>query len=136
VKRREFLLSTMMVAWPLATDAQQSAMPVIGLLASASDEGRLRSFRQGVRERGLVEGQNIIVEYRAAEGKFERLPSLASDLVRLKPALIVAPNTLAARAVQQATNTIPIVVQIMGDPVGDGLVADLTTFHGLKSRQR
>jgi putative ABC transport system substrate-binding protein len=138
VKRREFisLLGGAAVGWPALVSAQQSAKVArIGYLATGSLESPetrvlLDAFRQGLRERGLVEGQNIIIEYRAAEGKFERLPSLANDLVGLKLDLIVAPITLAARAVQQATTTIPIVVQLMGDPVEDGLVASLARPGG------
>jgi ABC-type uncharacterized transport system substrate-binding protein len=80
----------------------------------------LGSFRQGLRERGYVEGQNIVVEYRGADGNIERFPELARELVGLDLDLIVANNTPAARAAQQATTTIPIVVPVMGDPVRDG----------------
>ena len=90
----------------------------------------LDAFRQGLRERGYVEGQNIVIEYRAADGKIERFPGLATELIRLKVDLIVAGNTPAARAVQQATTTIPLVVAAMGDPVGDGLVASLARPGG------
>jgi putative ABC transport system substrate-binding protein len=138
MRRRDFisLLSGVAVGWPALVSAQQPTnIARIGYLTTGSLESPdlrvlLDAFRQGLRERGLVEGQNIIIDYREAEGKFERLPILASDLARLKLALIVAPNTLAARAAQQATNTIPIVVQIMGDPVGDGLVASLAQPGG------
>ena len=83
------------------------------------------ALRQGLHERGYVEGQNIIIEVRGADGQIERFPARARELVDLKLDVIVASNSLAARAVQQATSTIPIVVPIMGDPVGDGLVASL-----------
>jgi ABC-type uncharacterized transport system substrate-binding protein len=85
----------------------------------------LDALRQGLHERGYVEGQNIIIEVRGAEGQIERFPARAKELVGLGLDVIVATNSLAARAVQQATTTIPIVVPIMGDPVGDGLVASL-----------
>jgi putative ABC transport system substrate-binding protein len=138
MRRREFTLFLVgaIAAWPRILKAQQPAtLARIGYLANGSLEypenrALLDAFRQGLHERGLVEGQNIVIEYRAAEWKSERFLSLASELVRLKPALIVAQNTLAARAVQQATNTIPIVVQILGDPVGDGLVASLARPGG------
>lgn len=101
----------------------------------------LDGLRQGLGERGLIEGRNIRIEYRSAEGRFERLPALAAELVRLKVDLIVAGATPAARAAQRATSTIPIVAHAMADPVGDGLVASLarpganvtgTTFLGPK----
>jgi putative tryptophan/tyrosine transport system substrate-binding protein len=138
MKRREFitLLGGTVVGWPALVSAQQLTNVarigylMTGTLKSPEARALLDSFRQGLRERGLMEGQNIIIEYRAAEGKFERFPSLASDLVRLNPDLIVAPNTPASRAVQQATTMIPIVVQAMGDPVGDGLVASLARPGG------
>jgi putative tryptophan/tyrosine transport system substrate-binding protein len=78
-----------------------------------------------LHERGYAEGQNIVIEFRAANGEFERFPALASELVRLKVDVILAPNTPVARAAQRATTTIPIVVPVMGDPVRDGLVASL-----------
>ena len=83
------------------------------------------AFSQGLRELGYVEGTSIVVEYRGAAGKIERLPDVAGELVRLDVDVIVAPNTPAARAVQQVTTSVPIVVPVMGDPVGDGLVASL-----------
>ena len=90
----------------------------------------LDAFRQGLSEHGYVEGQNIVIEYRAADGKIERLPGRANELARLNIDLIVAGNTPAARAAQQATTTIPIVAPVMGDPVGDGLVASLARPGG------
>jgi ABC-type uncharacterized transport system substrate-binding protein len=83
------------------------------------------AFRQGLRERGYVEGQSIIIEYRSAHGRIERFPELVNELASLNLDLILAPNTPAARAAQRATTTIPIVVPVMGDPVADGLVASL-----------
>ena len=90
------------------------------------------AFRQGLRERGYLEGQNIVIEYRAAEGKIERFTELAAELVDLHPDLIVASNTPAARAARQAT--LPIVVAVMGDPVSDGLVASLARPAGNVTR--
>jgi putative ABC transport system substrate-binding protein len=138
MKRRRFitLLGGAAAAWPLAARAQQAAkVPRIGYLVTGSLEtpdGRVfvDAFRQGLRERGYVEGQTIVIEYRSADGKFERLPQLANELASLKPDLIIAPNTPAARAVQRATSSIPIVVPIMGDPVEDGLVASLARPGG------
>jgi putative ABC transport system substrate-binding protein len=117
---------------PIGAEAQPAAkVPRIGYLVTGSLESpetraALDAFRQGLRERGYVEGQNILIEYRAADGKIERFPGLATELARLKVDLILALNTPAARAVQQATTTIPIVVPVIGDPVGDGLVTGLT----------
>jgi len=138
MKRREFIsiLGGAAVGWPLATHAQQPAkMPRIGFLATAPfDTPEFREardpFLQGMRELGYVEGQNIIIEYRSAEGKQERFTSLANDLVRMNVDLIVALATPHARAAQQATRTIPIVVPVMSDPVGDGLVASLARPGG------
>jgi putative tryptophan/tyrosine transport system substrate-binding protein len=118
-------------AWPLAARAQQGAKVArIGYLVTASlesSEGRamVHAFRQGLRERGYVEGQSIVIEYRSADGRIERFPQLVNEFTSLNLDLILAPNTPAARAAQRATTTIPIVVPIMGDPVADGLVASL-----------
>ncbi len=137
MKRREFITVVSGVAmWPLAVWAQQPKnVPRIGFLVTGSiesSEGRasLKAFDQGLREYGYIDGQNILVEVRAADSKVERFPALASELVRLNVDLIVASNSLAARAVQQATTTIPIVVPVMGDPIGDGLVASLARPGG------
>ena len=119
------------LAAPLGSFAQQPAkIPRIGVLLTGSLESPetrvvLDAFRQGLRERGYVEGRNIVIEYRAADGKVERFPGLATELARLKVDLIAGGSTLQARAAQQATTTIPIVAAAMGDPVGDGLVASL-----------
>ena len=124
------------LAAPLAAGAQQPAKVVrIGFLVTGSLESpetriSLDAFRQGLRERGYVEGQNIVIEYRAADAKIERLPGLAIELVCFKVDLIVAGSTPQARAAQQATKTIPIVAGVMGDPVGDGLVASLSRPGG------
>jgi putative ABC transport system substrate-binding protein len=133
MKRREFLtlLGGAAAAWPLAARGQQGAKVArIGYLVTASlesPEGRATAdaFRQGLRERGYVEGQSIIIEYRSAHGRIERFPELANELASLNLDLILAPNTPAARAAQHATTTIPIVVPVMGDPIADGLVASL-----------
>ena len=125
-----------LLAWPLAADAQQQAKIArignltIGSLGSPEIRASVDAFRQGLRELGYVEGQNILIEYRAADGKVDRLPGLASELVRLKVDVIVAGATPAARAAQQATTTIPIVAVAMGDPVRDGLVASLARPGG------
>jgi len=116
------------LAAALAADAQPSrGVHRIGYLANSvtASQSRVEAFRQGLRELGWVEGRNIVVETRVADGKIERLPGLATELVRLKVDLIVAVATPAARAAQRATTTIPIVAIAMGDPVRDGLVASL-----------
>jgi putative ABC transport system substrate-binding protein len=138
MKRREFitLLGAAAVAWPLAARTQQGAKVArIGYLLTGSLEtpamrSTVDAFRQGLREHGYVEGQTIVIEYRSAEGRIERFPQLAGELAALQLDLILAPNTPAARAVQRATTTIPIVAPVMGDPVGDGLVASLARPGG------
>ena len=110
-------------------------MPRIGYLTTGSLElpetrVALNAFRQGLRELGYFDGQNIVIEVRAADSKIERFPALASELIGLKVDVIVASNSLSGRAAQQATTTIPIVVPVMGDPVGDGLVATLARPGG------
>ena len=121
---------------PLAVFAQQPLKVarigylVAGSLTGPETRASLDAFRQGLRERGYVEGQNIVVEYRSADGKIERFSELANELVRLKVDLIVCGSTIAARAAQKATTTIPIVAAAMGDPVGDGLAASLARPGG------
>ena len=132
MKRREFItLLGGAATWSLPARGQPGAKVArIGYLVTASlesPEGRAMAdaFRQGLRERGYVEGQSIVIEYRSADGKIERFPELANELASLNLDLILAPNRPAARAAQRATTTIPIVVPVMGDPVADGLVASL-----------
>ena len=119
-------LSAMLVALNFPTEAQQpKKVPRIGFLASGSSNLGFETFRRGLRELGYVEGQNVLIEYRSAEGKFERFPELAANLVSLRVDVIVATGTQAALAAKQATTTIPIVAGTAGDLVGAGLVASL-----------
>ena len=116
---------------PLPSRAQQPAtVPRIGYLSPASDTPLLQAFRQGLRDLGWVEGHNIALEVRSADGKYERLPQLAAELVRLNVAVIVASSTPVALAAQHATTTIPIVIQFVADPIGSGLVASLARPGG------
>jgi len=114
---------------PLAAEAQQPAkVPRIGILTPGPLAPRshlFEAFRQGLRDLGYTEGQNIAIEFRSAEGQFEKLPDLAAELVRLKVDVIVAATTSASVAAKQATTTIPIVMAVVGDPVGMGLVASV-----------
>src|SRR5262245_6721690 len=129
--RRTFLvIATGALATPLAVEAQAPAKVYrIGYLAPTSNPTFENAFRLGLREHGYVEGRNIAVEYRSAEGKSERLPKLAADLVRLQVDVILTSTTPAILAAQQATKTIPIVT-ISADPVGTGLVASLARPGG------
>jgi putative ABC transport system substrate-binding protein len=136
IRRREFIvtLGGAGVAWPFAVRAQQSAMPVIGFLSSRSpgeSAGVLAAFRQGLREAGFVEGQNAIIAFRWAEGRYDRLPALAAELVDLHVAVLFTaggpPSAFAAKA---ATRTIPVVFSAAIDPDRIGLVTSLNRPGG------
>jgi putative ABC transport system substrate-binding protein len=131
--RRRFLMTSLAgLAAPLAAEAQQASKIQIAILGAtrAEDLPQSDGLRQGLREHGYIDGQNIAIEYRWAQGKFERLPDLAAELVKLKPAVIVAFVTQASLAAKNATSTIPIVMVAVGDPVGAGLVPSLARPGG------
>ena len=134
MKRRQFItLLGGAVAWPLAADAQQPATPVIGFLDSRSSDGmtsRLAAFRQGLKEVGLIEGENVTVIYRWAEDRVDRLPEMASELARQATVIVTSGGPLAAFAAKAATTTIPIVFLVGEDPTRLGLVTSLARPSG------
>jgi putative ABC transport system substrate-binding protein len=135
IGRRQFLIAAgVLFATPLTADAQQTRRQYrVGYLTTAgltTGSHLHAAFRQGLRELGWVEGQDIVIDHRRAEGKFERLPGLAADLARLKVDVIVVTTTQAALAAKNATRTIPIITVAIGDPIGNGLVTSLARPDG------
>jgi putative tryptophan/tyrosine transport system substrate-binding protein len=128
MRRRDFIKAIIVSAsWPLAARAQQPAMPVIGFLRSVSlaDAANLvTAFREGLKETGYIEGQNVAIELRSANGHLDRLPVLVGDLIR-RPVAVIVGNHNAAVAAKAATTTIPIIFATGSDPVRDGLVGSL-----------
>lgn len=131
MRRREFMAGLGGAAvWPMSAHTQQPVTPVIGFVSTPSPKGTyersLSAFIQGLDETGYVDGRNVVIEYRWAEGRVDQLPSLVADLVRRKVNVIAAPTTPAAVAAKAATEKIPIVFTTIADPVQLGLVTSLT----------
>jgi len=131
--RRAFIskVGGSVLALPVAVEAQQAGkVPRVGLLTAGVSQDRIDAFREGLRQLGYLEDQNIVIEIRSSEGKSERLPSLATELVKLNVSVIVASSSDTTRAAQDITKTIPIVMALSGDPVGAGFAASLARPGG------
>jgi putative ABC transport system substrate-binding protein len=133
MRRRDFIAGIGgAAAWPVVARAQRQAMPVVGFVNSGSPDGYapyVAAFRQGLKETGYVQGQNVAIEFRWADGQYDRVPAMAAELVRRQVTVIVA-NTPGVMAVKAATTTIPIVFTAAADPVSIGLVASLSRPGG------
>jgi putative ABC transport system substrate-binding protein len=132
MRRRDVitLITGAAVAWPLGVGAQESELPVVGLLGATSEGRGLPGFRQGLSEAGFVEGRNVALEYRWAQGEYDRLPALAADLVARKVTVIYSSSITATLAAKAATSTIPIVFDVGVDPVAFGLITSLSRPGG------
>jgi putative tryptophan/tyrosine transport system substrate-binding protein len=135
MRRREFIKATVgaVIAWPVAAQAEQSAMPAIGYLGGSSPAYRghlLTAFWRGLRESGFVEGESVTIDYRWAQDQYDRLPDLAADLIRRHVLVIAATDTPSAIAAKAATTTLPIVFASGADPIKEGLVASLNRPSG------
>jgi putative ABC transport system substrate-binding protein len=133
MRRRQFLaaLGSTAIGWPLAARAQQPSLPVIGFLDATELDYRIAAFRQGLKEMGYIEDHNVVIDYRGAEGHFDRLPAMAADLVRRKvTVLATGGGATVALIAKAATKTIPIVFMIGADPVASGLVESLNRPAG------
>lgn len=134
ISRRDFIAVLAAVSMPLAAEAQQGGkvhrIGWLGIGSRGPTEHLLQPFEQALRERDWVTGGNLVVEYRWAEGKYDRLPALAAELVRLEPQVLVTGPMAAARALKDATSTIPIVTVTVSDPIGEGLIASFARPGG------
>src|SRR5262249_25647351 len=131
MKRRQFIAGLgSAAAWPVVARAQQAAVPVVGYLNASPNSRSRPAFHKGLSETGFIEGRNVVIEYRAANNDYSRLPELAADLVRRVAVIHANGGAVVARAAKAATSTIPIVFAMGDDPVADGLVASFNRPGG------